>query len=559
MKKSNTQWLQALVIIVGSIYFLNGLNSKSKIPKWYFKKGLSYLYEYKSEGIIEGENLDKALKVSMKAELVQYITEKSKTGWTEELYFKNIHFMSDPFSLKNWIRDLETGVLVKKDSEGKVLSWKSISGKENNPFWKRLIRQTSIILPKENKANWIRKDFNSDSFASNYSVDEQNKHEVDLSKNYEYYKGSDHFSSTSEINIKSPYSRINFLSVTDMSEKRVANSLIISNTRSTFTFMSYDIVKLKKDVTKVHSYSKVSSPKKVLVNLKKEAKQLLSENMTTRDYVKFKKLLKTSPELNEELKELYLNTDPSSKVFRTMTKAFMSISSEQQVELMIEALNQNLENPEIASYLIASLSLSKSPSEKAIKTLEELTLTNEQLYNDASLGLGVMADKISVRNKSLGQDILNNRIKKIKAATEQKIINTELSSIGNMGFKEAKPFLEEKLSDPSVETQVNALKAMRRIQGEGITEIYLDILKNNSSDELKEQASYFLSQRKLENKDLLQIQKFMFQDISSQTKYNLIKSYLKQASEKDAKIIITKLLKTEKSKDLKNWLESKYH
>ena len=51
----------------------------------------------------------------------------------------------------------------------------------------------------------------------------------------------------------------------------------------------------------------------------------------------------------------------------------------------------------------------------------------------------------------------------------------------------------------------------------------------------------------------------MFQDISSQTKYNLIKSYLKQASEKDAKIIITKLLKTEKSKDLKNWLESKYH
>ena len=378
--------------------------------------------------------------------------------------------MSDPFSLKNWIRDLETGVLVRKNSEGKVLSWKSISGKENNPFWQRLIRQTSIILPKENKVNWTRKDFDSDEFKASYSIEEQNKNEVDLSKSYEYYKGKDHFSSTSELNIKNPpYSRINFLSVTDMSEKRVANSLIISNTRSTFTFVSYDIVKLKKDVTKLEVYSKVSSPKKTLGNLKKEAKQLLSENMTTRDYVKFKKILKTSPELNEELKDLYLNSDPSSKVFRTMTKAFMNISSEQQLELMIEALNQNIENPEVASYLIASLSLSKSPSENAIKTLEELALRNDELYKDASLGLGVMADKVSVRNKKLGEDILNNRIKKIKAATEQKVINTELSSIGNMGFKEAQPFLEQKLSDPSLETQINALKAMRRIQGEEIT------------------------------------------------------------------------------------------
>ena len=47
----------------------------------------------------------------------------------------------------------------------------------------------------------------------------------------------------------------------------------------------------------------------------------------------------------------------------------------------------------------------------------------------------------------------------------------------------------------------------------------------------------------------------MFQKINSQTKYNLIKSYLKQASDKDAKIVIGKLLQTEKSKDLKNWLK----
>ena len=237
----------------------------------------------------------------------------------------------------------------------------------------------------------------------------------------------------------------------------------------------------------------------------------------------------------------------------------MNISSEQQLELMIEALNQNIENPEVASYLIASLSLSKSPSENAIKTLEELALRNDDLYKDASLGLGVMADKVSVRNKKLGEDILNNRIKKIKAATEQKVINTELSSIGNMGFKEAQPFLEQKLSDPSLETQINALKAMRRIQGEEITGIYINILKSDSSDELKEQASYFLSQRKLQADDLLQIEKAMFQKINSQTKYNLIKSYLKQASDKDAKIVIGKLLQTEKSKDLKNWLKNKYH
>ena len=214
---------------------------------------------------------------------------------------------------------------------------------------------------------------------------------------------------------------------------------------------------------------------------------------------------------------------------------------------------------EIASYLIASLSLSKAPSESAINTLERLTLTNEDLYNDASLGLGVMADKVSISNRSLGQEILNKRIEKIRSTTDQKVINTELSSIGNMGFKEAKPFLEEKLRDPSPETQVNALKAMRRIPGEEITQLYLNLLNSESSQELKEQASYFLSQRNLGSDDLTKLEKAMFEKVSPQTKYNLIKSYIKQANEKDAKIIISKLLKTEKSTNLKKWLESKYH
>ena len=559
MRNTNTKWLQALALLAGTIYFFNQLNSKHKFPRWHFKKGHSYLYDYKSEGIVQGSKLSTPLKVVMKAELIQYIEAKDKSGWTEEIYFKNIDFVSDPLALNKWKQDLEQGLIVKKDSRGKVLSWKSITGNRKNPFWKRILRQTSIILPTDQALNWTSKEFEEDSFKSDYSIVSQTKDEVEIDKSYEYYQGKDHHASKAQITVKTPQAKVHYLSVTDTSEKQIGNTSVISSTTTQLTYLSRDIIKIKKDKTPITILAKDSSQLKKPKSNPKEVVALISDNMSTRDYVNLKKVLKTTQDLPQEIRRKYLSLDPESKAFRNITKALMSVSHEEHLDLLIEALDQNKDSLEVASYLIASISLARHPGKNSVDALEKLADPNDMLYKEASLGLGVIADKSSNTNRELSQQILEKRMNRINSSTDQAIINTELSSIGNMGLKEAKNFLENKLKDESIMTQINALKAMRRIDDSAINEIYLKLLKQDVSSSLKEQASYFLSQRELEEKHLPQLKSMMFEKFNSQIKYNLIRTYLKQAQEKDAKIVISRLLKSESSPNLRKWLEKKYH
>ena len=139
----------------------------------------------------------------MKAELIQYIEAKDKSGWTEEIYFKNIDFVSDPLALNKWKQDLEQGLIVKKDSRGKVLSWKSITGNRKNPFWKRILRQTSIILPTDQALNWTSKEFEEDSFKSDYSIVSQIQIETrQIKHEKEYYQAGDSSCFGAQITVK---------------------------------------------------------------------------------------------------------------------------------------------------------------------------------------------------------------------------------------------------------------------------------------------------------------------------------------------------------------------
>ena len=281
-------------------------------------------------------------------------------------------------------------------------------------------------------------------------------------------------------------------------KKQIGNTSVISSTTTQLTYLSRDIIKIKKDKDSDNDTCKDRSQLKKPKSNPKEVVALISDNMSTRDYVNLKKVLKTTQDLPQEIRRKYLSLDPESKAFRNITKALMSVSHEEHLDLLIEALDQNKDSLEVASYLIASISLARHPSKNSVDALEKLADPNDMLYKEASLGLGVIADKSSNTNRELSQQILEKRMNRINSSTDQTIINTELSSIGNMGLKEAKNFLENKLKDESIMTQINALKAMRRIDDSAINEIYLKLLKQDVSSSLKEQASYFLSQRELE-------------------------------------------------------------
>ena len=50
----------------------------------------------------------------------------------------------------------------------------------------------------------------------------------------------------------------------------------------------------------------------------------------------------------------------------------MSVSHEEHLDLLIEALDQNKDSLEVASYLIASISLARHPSKNSVDALEKL-------------------------------------------------------------------------------------------------------------------------------------------------------------------------------------------
>ena len=55
----------------------------------------------------------------------------------------------------------------------------------------------------------------------------------------------------------------------------------------------------------------------------------------------------------------------------------MSVSHEEHIDLLIEALDQNKDSLEVASYLIASISLARHPGKNSVDALEKLADRHE--------------------------------------------------------------------------------------------------------------------------------------------------------------------------------------
>ena len=91
MKNRNTYWIQALTVVIAAVYFFSNYNKSADRPVWSFLKGNSYIYSYKSTGLVEGKAISSNLKVEMKADLIRYIEKKDQKGWTEEVYLKTFH------------------------------------------------------------------------------------------------------------------------------------------------------------------------------------------------------------------------------------------------------------------------------------------------------------------------------------------------------------------------------------------------------------------------------------------------------------------------------------
>ena len=496
MKSIKTYWIQALLVILGSIYFFQNSSGKSRRPKWNYKKGYSYLYDYSSQGIATTSLSNTEISVTMKADLVRFIKEKKSNSWIEELYFKNISFAQSSVDLDQWKASLANGVTVERSKEGEVISWAMHEASKDNPFWKRIVQQFTVAIPSDNSLSWSIKDNIKNSFYTEYSVEQQTKRSFEIKKKNDYYEKGAHFSSKATVELKTFSTEIFSLSIHDMSEKNIMNKQILSNTTTDINYISYDTRKVEKD--KFTSVPKITNPKKRSTNSSQDIKKLLDDNLfnelNTKAFVKFKSILKDNIGSIQEIEDYYLALDIDTNEFKFFSKALMGSGNKDLTNLLLKALNKNISNTKKASYLIGSVALAKTPTIECSRTLEQIAESQPELYSQASLALGVLANKFKATNSYESINIFEKRIKNIKDFKSQKKIITELSAIGNMGLDDSQEFLENylsKLKDESL--QVATLKAMRKNSSKRVNKLYLHQLKDENSNTLKQSVSFYLN------------------------------------------------------------------